>query len=745
LNVDDLIRQASEAVDAGQFQAAVAAYHHLLAVDPQNPLAYNNLGLLYKRQRRFLEAQGCLESAARRMPESAEIAHNLGDVYYAQQRLEEAVREYRRALELRPGQMITMNNLALALSGLGRHDESLAWLRLASQRWPNQPELLYNLGNAQRDAGDWEEAIAAYQRVSELTSSIPEAQSNCGLVLLGLGRVSEAIAAFTRAITAKPGDANAHRQLGIALHQQGRWEDALTAYQTALHRSPQLADAHYNLGLWYHDRGQYAASISALENAYRLEPEVYAAVLANERQYACRWEDLDELCRQVLSSLDSQWLERQVVGGPSRSTCVSPFIVLTLACPTTAGQQQIAARLCSESLRPWRLRAYRHPAVSVREPRRLRVGYLSADFHEHATAWLMRDFFACHQRQRFEIFGYSYGPDDGSLLRRQVARGMEHFRDISQWDHATAAAGIIADQIDILVDLKGYTQHARPEILALRPAPLQVHYLGYPGTLGADFIDYMIVDSYLVPANQQAYFDEELIYLPGCYQANGWLSASLVSLEEIQSIRHRLGLPSQAFVYAALHSTYKITSVIFDIWMRLLAKHSDSYLWLLDANAEATQQLQREAERRGVNPARLIFLPKVGHAAHLQRLAAADLFLDTFPVNAHTTASDALQAGVPVISLSGETLISRVAGSLLTELGLPELIVANYDDYERLASELAIDRRRLEGLKEKLRLALGTSHLFKPEYLVAAMEQAYEHIWRNYQAGLPPQSFMVTT
>jgi predicted O-linked N-acetylglucosamine transferase (SPINDLY family) len=743
LNVDDLIRQASEAVDAGQFQAAIAAYRRLLAVDPQNALAYNNLGLLYKRQRQFLDAQRCLEAAARRMPESAEIAHNLGDVYYAQQRLEEAVREYRRALELLPEQMITMNNLALALSGLGRHDESLSWLLLASQRWPHQPELLYNLGNAQRDAGHWEEAIAAYRRVAELSPRIPEADNNCGLVLLGLGRASEAMGAFARAIAANPEAADAYNHLGTALHQQNRWEEARDAYQMALQRNPQHAGAYYNLGLWYHDRGEYAASVDALEKAYCLEPEVYAAALANERQHVCRWEQLDELCRQVLSGLERQANGEQPGGGPKRSTRVSPFVILTLASPSTASQQQTAARRCAESLRPWTLRAYRHPAPTPREGRRLRVGYLSADFHEHATAWLMRDFFACHQRQRFELFGYSYGPDDHSPIRRQLVGGIENFRDLRHLDHAAAAAVIFADQLEILVDLKGYTQDARPEILALRPAPLQVHYLGYPGTMGADFVDYLVVDSYLVPRDQQGGFDEKLIYLPGCYQANGWLPATRVSPEEIQRVRHGLGVDHRSFLYAALHPPYKITSAMFEIWMRLLANKPDCYLWLLDGNAAATHQLQREATRHGVDPTRLIFSARVGHAAHLQRLAAADLFLDTFPVNGHTTASDALQSGVPVISLSGETWISRVAGSLLTELGLPELIAGNYADYARLASSLMSDRKQLEAVRHKLRSALVTSRLFQPQQLVASLEFAYEQIWRTYQAGQPPRNWMV--
>ena len=329
------------------------------------------------------------------------------------------------------------------------------------------------------------------------------------------------------------------------------------------------------------------------------------------------------------------------------------------------------------------------PHASAPKPKTT-IAYLSADFHEHATAWLIAELFEKHDHGRFAIYGYSYGPRDDSPLRRRLACALDRFVDVRDLSYAEAARRIAADEVDILVDLKGYTQDARSEIVAFRPAPLQVSYLGYPGTLGAEFMDYILVDDFVVPPEQQPFFTEKLVHLPGCYQVND----SRREIAPRTPSRAECGLPEEGLVFCCFNNSYKITPQVFGVWMELLQAVPGSVLWLLEGNRFMPANLRREAEGRGVAAERLVFAPRKPLPEHLARHRLAALFLDTFPVNAHTTASDALWAGCPVLTLAGETFVSRVAGSLVRSVGLPELITASLEDYRATALRLAREHRR---------------------------------------------------
>jgi predicted O-linked N-acetylglucosamine transferase (SPINDLY family) len=351
----------------------------------------------------------------------------------------------------------------------------------------------------------------------------------------------------------------------------------------------------------------------------------------------------------------------------------------------------------------------------------------------------MAELFEHHDRGQFEVIGYSYGRDDGSPMRARLARAFDRFTDIAHLSHREAAARIRADEIDILIDLKGYTANARPQICAFRPAPVQVSYLGYPASVGADFIDYIIVDEIVVPADQQAFFSEKLVHLPNCYQVND-------SRREIAATvpsREQCGLPNQGFVFCSFNNSYKITPAFFDMWMRLLNGVPGSVLWLLESNRLLKSNLRREAAARGVDPDRLVFAPVAPPAEHLARHQHADLFLDNLPCNAHTTASDALWAGPPVLTCCGDTFAGRVAASLLTAIGLPELVTASAEDYERTALALARDPPRLAGLREKLRQRRDTSPAFDLPRFARHIEAAYVRIWENRRDGKRPAGFSV--
>jgi predicted O-linked N-acetylglucosamine transferase (SPINDLY family) len=405
---------------------------------------------------------------------------------------------------------------------------------------------------------------------------------------------------------------------------------------------------------------------------------------------------------------------------------ISPFSLLSI--PSTLAEQLQCARQFSReisaavALERQRLnfRFDRLPAA------KLSVGYLSADFHEHATAYLTAELFELHDRSRFRVVGYSYGHDDGSPMRARLKRGFDGFVDLAARSYAEAAAAIHGDGIHILVDLKGYTLRARTGIMALRPAPVQVSYLGYPGTMGAQFIDYLVADRFVVPPALADCYSEKLVLMPDSYQVNDRERAMADT-----PTRRELGLPEDAFVFCCFNQAYKILPEVFSSWMRLLQAAPQSVLWLLDSNEWATQNLQREARDQGVETGRLIFAPILSLDRHLARLRAADLFLDTFPCNAHTTASDALWAGLPVLTCAGETFASRVAGSLLTAAGLPELITRSMAEYEALALRLAGNPGELTTLREKLSRNRSAAPLFDTPRFTRHLEAAYQRMWEN--------------
>jgi predicted O-linked N-acetylglucosamine transferase (SPINDLY family) len=410
---------------------------------------------------------------------------------------------------------------------------------------------------------------------------------------------------------------------------------------------------------------------------------------------------------------------------------VNPFSLLSIA-STRAEQLQCARDYSAERLRS--VSRGRAPFSFERGPRdRLRIGYLSANFHKHAIAYLVAELFELHDRGRFEICAYSYGPDDGSPMRARLKRGFDRFTDIASLSFAEAARVIHADGTDILVDLTGYTENARIEIAGYRPAPVQVHLIGYPGTLGADCIDYLIADRFVAPAAHGAGYHERLVRLPGSYLVNDRQRPIAATPP-----RDELGLPADGFVFCSFNAAYKIMPEVFAAWMRMLKGVQGSVLWLLEPKPTAIRNLRRMASEQGVDPARLLFAPVAGHAEHLGRLRAADLFLDTFPYNAHTTARDALWAGLPLLTCAGETFASRVAGSLLSAIGLQELITTTLADYEALGLRLARSPEALLALRGKLSRNRETEPLFDSPRYVRALESAYEAMWRNYVSGSGP-------
>jgi protein O-GlcNAc transferase len=574
---------------------------------------------------------------------------------------------------------------------------------------PREPQAWYMLGMVAHQAGQGQLAVDMIRKAISLKPDFAAAHNDLGNLMIEQGRIPDATSYYRRAIQVSPDFPEAYNNLGNACQMSESLEEAIACYRKAIELRPSYAEAHRNLGSAFRRAGRLVEAAAAFETALALNPALAEALalIVREMQQVCAWDGLDRLSQRLMELVENG------------SGAVTPFIFLCLE--TTPAQQLLCAK-------QWAAQQLPRPAARPK-PRSnggpITIGYLSADFQEHATAHLISQLFSRHDRERFRVFGYSYGRDDGSPARRRIASSFDRFVDLEAASFAEAAGVIREDGVDILVDLKGYTTDSRTQILALRPAPIQVSYLGYPGTMGTGFIDFILVDPFVVPLDHQPYFSERLVHLPDCYQVN---DDTRPIAPRIPS-RAECGLPEAGFVFCCFNSTYKITPRIFGIWMRLLAATEGSVLWLFESNPLAAGNLRREAEARGIRADRLIFAPMLPNPEHLARFQVADLFLDTLPYNAHTLASDALWGGCPVVTCAGETFPSRVAGSLLRAVGLPELVTTSLAEYEALTLRLARDPDQLCSLREKLRHNRLTFPLFDTRRFARHLEEAYTAMW----------------
>ena len=697
----------------GRLDEALAAYRHAIALRPDHAEAFNNIGVVLQQQRKSDLALAAYERATELRPAYAEAHFNLGVALQDIGKPEDAAAAYRQVIALRPDIAAAYNNLGAALQELGRHETALAAYAAAIERSPDYAEAHYNRGVMLQALNRPAEALAAYRTAVALKPGYIEAINNAGVVLQVLGRHEDASLAHRQVIALSPDHAEACNNLGAALLAQSQFHEALAALQRALAIKPDYPEAFYNMGNAWRELGKLEGSVATYQKALQLQPDYADAFsqLAYHRWRACDWTDYEASQNRLLDMV-----RRRVARVP-------PFYLLST--PASPADQFACAQQWIAPLLPPAGEMFHH---APSEPRpRIRLGYLSGDFHEHATADLTAELFERHDRSRFEVVAYSYGRGDGSPMRRRLERAFDRFVDIAPLSHRAAAARVHQDGIDILVDLKGYTYHARPQIMAHRPAAVQVNYLGYPATMGADFIDYIIVDSFVVPGDQQPFFAEQLVHLPGCYQAND----TRRHIPAAAPSRTDCGLPRDAFVFCCFNNSYKITPAFFDIWMRLLDAIRGSVLWLLAPNDLVMRNLRREAERRGVDPDRLVFAAIVPRSEHLSRHRNADLFLDTLPCNAHTTASDALWAGLPILTCAGATFAGRVAASLLTDLGLPQLITSSPADYERTARELAREPQRLLPIRDALAQRRDQGTLFDCARLARRLEAAYLRMWES--------------
>lgn len=710
---------------ARRFAEALAVFDKILTLQPGAPQGLYNRGLALANLNRFEAALASYDDALSRQPGFAFAWVNRGIVLGKLGRFDAAIESYDRATQLQPQLSLALANRGAALSSLGRFEEALASYDKALAIEPGNASAWNDRGVILRALARPESALDAFDRAVRLQPNFAEALRNRGHILKNLKRFGEALESLDRALALVPDDAGAWNERGLLLGEMDHPGEALASYDRAIALKPDYADALINRAAlqWYRMGRRTDDATKDLERALALDPRhtFTRGELLHMRMHAADWRDFSREKAQI----DQGLREGHLV--------IQPFVYQAIS------DDMADLATCS------RLFAGLYPAVPGPQiPRnrnhgKIRIGYLSADFREQATAYLAVGLYELHDRDKFEIIAFDNGASDNSAIRARLEKAFDRFVDIASLSDSMAADRIRAEEIDILVNLNGYFGAHRTGIFAHRPAPVQVNYLGFPATLGAPYFDYILADRIVIPEEERDHYSEQVVYLPDCYQVND----SRRPIADEHPTRAEHGLPEQGFVFCNFNQSYKFVPAMFETWMRILKQVPHSVLWLLDDIAELRGNLCRAAESFGVAGTRLIFAPRVAVEKHLARLALADLFLDSLPYNAHTTASDALWAGLPLLTCRGKAFAGRVAASLLSAAGLPELVTQTPDDYERLAVALAQDKARLDAIRQRLLLNRADCALFDTDRFRRHIEASYTTMWDTWSRGEKPHAFSV--
>ena len=703
---------------AGRLADAERTYRAVLRRQPNHFDALHLLGVIALQTRHAEQAAELIGKAIGVNASVAAAYNNLGNAFLDLKRPENALASFDKATALEPAFAIAHNNRANALLDLNRLEEALASYDAAIALAPDLAMAHSNRGIALLRLGCPEEALVSFDRAIALKPDLAMAHLDRGNTLIQLSRLQDALASFDNAITLEPDLAMAHNNRGITLRDLKRPADALASFERAIAAKPDFAEAWFGRGVAYHELERYEEAVDAFAQTLAIDPQYPFAkgAFLHHKMLCCDWNGVDGLIAEVSDDVAS--------GRPS----ATPFGWQGV-CTSQRSLQLCAEQYCDAKF----------PAKPATFSRRqsandiIRIGYLSGEFRNQATSTLLVGVLENHDNSRFETYAFDNGWDDRSDLRNRIDDSVHRIVNIRQLGDPAAATAISENHIDLLINLNGYFGEHRMPVFARRPAPIQVNYLGFPGTLGARYIDYIIADRHVIPENHEMFYMEKVVYLPNCYQAND--DKRKIATRVFS--RSEFGLPEAGFVFCCFNNNYKIMPDVFDCWMRILKQVDGSVLWLLENNITAAGNLKREAAARGIHAERIIFAQPLALPDHLARHRLADLFLDTLPYNAHTTASDALWAGLPVLTCLGQTFAGRVAASLLNAIGLPELITTTLDAYERMAVHLATQPKTLTAIKLKVAENRLATPLFDTKLFTRHIEAAYIAMFERHRAGLP--------
>jgi protein O-GlcNAc transferase len=780
-------QSALKAFQKGDLKTAKHFAKLALSLNPASADCLNLLGIIYGSLGEHLEAEKLLLRAASLNKKSYHILFNLGTCLSNQDRDEAALKWYEKSIELNKTSPDIWVNYGKSLAKLDRLEESLKAFDTALKFFPNHPVALVNraatlykmerfidalescqhaterspnladgwqtLGSILSKVDQHAAAVDAYTRALHLNPTCSETWHKQGLLFFDMNRLDEALDCYERALSLRPGSSDILMNQGVVLQRLQRYEESLLCFSQLIKSEPQNASTRFNLGIVYGELKNPAASLACYDEAVRLNPSFAEAWnnrgntlhelgqypdaiqsivrglelglkgdfalgnLVHSQLKICEWSGLGLRLSQICTALKN------------REQVVTPFVALGVL--DSPKHQRLAAEIYLKD----RLKSVAQVEIRAlpKTPPRIKIGYFSMDFREHAVAYLIAELFELHSRNDFEIFGFSFGENTQDSMRKRIELSVDHFFDVSESMDRDIVSLARSLNIDIAVDLGGLTKGSRPEIFSKRVAPIQINYLGYPGTMGSEDYEYIIADKILIPPGDQDSFSEKVIYLPDSYQVNDRKRTA----PNQRISKSALNLPEGAFVYCCFNNNWKILPEIFDLWMKIIIHVEGSILWLFEDNSIAANNLKHEASLRGVSPDRIIFAKHMPHAEHLARYQLADLFLDTLPYNAHTTASDALWAGLPVLTRKGKTFAGRVAASLLGSLDLGELVTATPEEYVSLATELAHDRGKLSRIKQKLEQNKATAPLFDTPLFTKYIESAYKTAYQLESSNTP--------
>ena len=718
---DHLLKLAEKHFQAKDYRACESALKAVLADNPDHAGANELLAYVAANTGDMRRFHDLLLGASRQLDCSPKALYYLGSSFLEREQFQEAILYLDRALKKAGDFFEALHDLATAQAQIGDKPAALENYTKALHFRKDSYELHYNIARLYDELDQLDSALVHYKKAVQIEPSYAEAWCNMGVDLARLRCCEEALHSYDRVLHLRPGDATTWSNKGIALNALNRSGDALAAYEKAIQLSPEYAQAWANKAAFLHDQKQYPQAIVSYEKALELNPNIryVAGEMLHAKMKICDWNHISAEINQLEQSISAN----QLVSSPF------PMVVVS----SSEAINYETARLYVKDQFP----IYVKPKFHVKNSdQKIRIAYYSNDFFNHATAYLMAELFELHNREQFDIYAFSFSPKTQDAMQLRLQKNFDQYVDVSNMSDHDVAALSRKMEIDIAIDLKGYTTNSRPGIFALGAAPLQVNYLGYPGTMGAEFIDYIIADTILIPECNQQYFSEKIIYLKNSYQVND----SKRKIADRKFSRAECSLPENQFVFCCFNNNFKILPTTLDLWARILLKVPESVLWLLEDNLLAKENLITEAASRGIAKDRLIFADRMDLPEHLARHQLADLFLDTLPCNAHTTASDALWAGLPVLTQLGQTLAGRVAGSLLSAIGLPELITHDAKEHEDLAVELATNPLKMKQIQEKLSLNRLSAPLFDTALFTRGIEDAFIKIYRRHQIGLPPEN-----
>ena len=707
------------------YTTAVASYDKAIELKNDFADAYSNRGNALKDLQLLDAAVSSYEKAISIKPDYAEAYYNLGISLRELKQLDAAVSSYNKSITLRPNYAEAYSNKGIALRELKQLHAAIDSCKMAIALKPDYAEAYCNLGVALQDLRNFDAALANYDKAIAIKSDFAMAYSNRGNILKELKQLDAAVTSYKKAIALKPDYAEAYYNLGIALQLLKQFDEALFSYKKAITLKPDYAEAYFIMGTALEELKLFDAAVKSYDKAFDLNESVQYLVgmKLHAQMFTCDWHNFEKNLIQINKALKNN----------DEASPPLPIIGLT----TSLAMQRQVAEIWVKDKYPYNVSLGCIPKKLNRS--KIRIGYYSADFHAHPVSILCVGLFEHHDKLKFEIIAFSFGPETHDEIRGRIKNAFDKFIDVRQKSDKEVALLSRELGVDIAIDLGGYTQNCRTGIFSFRAAPIQLSYIGYLGTMGAEYYDYLIADRTIIPVNSQKYYSEKIVYLP-TYQVND----SKQEIPQTALSRQELNLPSSGFVFCCFNANYKITPSTFDGWMRILNAVPESVLLLYADISTAAKNLKMEAEKRGVNPERLIFGEKLIRTQYLARCRSADLFLDTLPYNAGATASDALWAGLPVLTCMGDSFASRYAASMLFAIGLPELVTETQAEYEALAIELAKNPTKLKIIKDKLESNRFTTPLFDTALFTKHIEVAYTKIYERHQADLPPDHIYIS-